>query len=56
MLHMRKAWPRLVRHEHRKIGFAQNLTRRAAKDKLADAALRIAAFDQKVGAAVICGR
>ncbi len=44
---------RSMRHENGKIGFREDLTGRAAKDQLPDAAPRVAAFDQKVGAAVI---
>jgi hypothetical protein len=39
-----------MRHEHRQIGHGQNMTGGTAEDHLAQPALGISAFDQKIGA------
>ena len=39
-----------MRHKHRQIGLGDDLPGRVAEDQLADAALRVAAFDDEIGA------
>ena len=41
---------RSARHEHRQVGLGENIARRAAKDHLAQAALRVGALHQEIGA------